>query len=481
MDRERAATPAVPSRRRPGTSKWGSGIRPVVTSTVRRAAAFALVGTLAFAVPLAGLLEDPALATVAAAGPFLLVALLALTVISEGPLFELFARPGDRRHGSLYGLAGFSLGAAGLAILSLEFGMPDAVYVGTVFLLAVGNLGGQVVRSYRPDPAVATAGFVSAGFLAGLGAQVATTWLLEGVVHLPTFAFLAAAGALFAALLREVLFQQDDPLVMVAVSLLLWLFASILGSPGPPTVGTTQILIALGITVVLGYLSYALETASLPGMLTGVLLGLLTIVLGDYGWFAMLIAFFGIGGLSSKFRYEEKLARGIAEENEGARGSGNVLANSLVALVAVLAAAASADLGLPRQLFFFAFAGAVAAALADTLSSEIGGLYDRPRLVTTLEVVEPGTDGGVTWQGVLAGLVGAGIVAAIAFGAFTAVGPPGAALVTLAGVVGMTVDSLLGATIEGRFVGNQGVNFLATLGAAVVGGLLAAGVGLVPV
>jgi len=452
-----------------------------VTSTVRRAAAFALVGTLAFAVPLAGWLDDPALATIVAAGPFLLVALLALTVISDGPLFELFARPGDRRHGSLYGLAGFALGAAGLAILSLEFGMPAAVYVGTVLLLAVGNLGGQLVREVRPDPAVVTAGFVSAGFVAGMIGQVVTTRLLDGLVHLPTYAFLAAAGGLFAALLREVLFQQDDPLVMVAVSLLLWLFANLLGGQGPPTVGPTQILIALGITVALGYLSYALETASLPGMLTGVLLGLLTIVLGDYGWFAMLIAFFGIGGLSSKFRYEEKLERGIAEENEGARGSGNVLANSLVALVAVLAAAASTDLGLPRELFFFAFAGAVAAALADTLSSEIGGLYDRPRLVTTFDVVEPGTDGGVTWQGVVAGLVGAAVVAAIGLGLFASVGPAGAALITLAGVVGMTVDSLLGATIEGRFVGNQGVNFLATFGAAIVGGSLAAGIGLVPV
>ncbi len=435
---------------------------------------------LSFAVPLSGALGDPALATVVAAGPFLAVALLAVTVISEGWLFDLFARPGDRRHGALYGLAGFSLGAAGLAILSLEFGMPASVYVGTILLLGVGNLGGQAVHSIKHDPALATAGFVAAGAVAGLGGQVAATRLLGEVGHLPTFAFLAAAGAIFAALLREVLFQQDDPLVMVAVSLLLWLFANILRAAGPPTVGGQQIVIALGITVLLGYLSYALETASIPGMLTGVLLGLLTIVLGDYGWFAMLIAFFGIGGLSSKFRYDEKLARGIAEENEGARGSGNVLANSLVALVAVLGAAASANLGVPRQVFFYAFAGAVAAALADTLSSELGGLYDNPRLITTLKRVEPGTDGAITWQGLVAGVVGAAIVAGIAFGLFGSVGPAGAGLITLAGIVGMTVDSLLGALIEGWLVGNQGVNFLATLGAAIAGGLLAA-IGLVPI
>jgi uncharacterized membrane protein len=84
----------------------------------------------------------------------------------------------------------------------------------------------------------------------------------------------------------------------------------------------------------------------------------------------------------------------------------------------------------------------------------------------------------VTWQGELAGLVGAGIVAAIGLVAFETIGTAGAGVIVAAGVAGMTVDSLLGATIEGRFVGNQGVNLLATLAAALVGGALALAVGL---
>jgi uncharacterized protein (TIGR00297 family) len=447
-----------------------------VTATVGRAAAFALVGLLSFAVPVAGRVEDPALATVVAAGPFLLVAGVALTVLSEGRLFDLFARPGDHRQGSLYGLAGFALAAAGLAIMAVEFNLPETVYVGTVLLLSVGNLGGQLVASVRTDRALVTAGFVTGAFLAGVAGGAATAAILGQPAMVPMLAFLAASGGLLAALLREVLFQQDDPLVLVAVALLLWVFASLPLQPSP-----TRIAVALVVTVVLGYLSYALETASLPGMLTGVLLGLLTIVLGGYGWFAMLVAFFGIGGLSSQFRYEEKLERGIAEANEGARGSGNVLANSLAALAAVLFAAASPNLGLPRALFLFAFAGAVAAALADTLSSEIGGLYDDPRLVTSMDVVEPGQDGAVTWQGTAAGVVGALVIAAIGGGLVATIGLPGVAIVTAAGVIGMFVDSLLGATIEGGRVGNQGVNFLATAAAAIAGGLLAVGLGLVVV
>jgi uncharacterized protein (TIGR00297 family) len=213
-------------------------------------------------------------------------------------------------------------------------------------------------------------------------------------------------------------------------------------------------------------------------MVTGILLALLAVVLGGYGWFAVLIAFFALGGLVSKFRYDEKLDRGVAQENEGARSSANVLANSSAALFSVLGYAASSRLGLPPELFLFAFVGSVAAAMSDTFSSEVGGLYDRPRLLTTLERVEPGTDGGVTWQGELAGLVGAAVVAAIGspFFGFTAVG---VAVVVLAGFAGMTVDSLLGATLEGDLLDNQGVNLAATATAAVVAAGLAVALGLV--
>jgi uncharacterized protein (TIGR00297 family) len=444
-----------------------------VTTPVRRAAAFALVGSLAFVVPLVSRIDEPAVATVAAIAPFTAVAVVALTVGRETLVFELFARPGDRRDGALYGLAGFSLAAAGVAVLAVEFSLPASVYVGVLLLLSVGNLGGQLVRAVIDDPLIATAGFVATGFLAGGVGQLLAAAMVGVTVPWQTVAFLAAAGSLLAALLREALFKRDDALVMTGVALVLWLLSSL-----PLEITTTRIGVALAVTVVLGYASFALETASLPGMLTGVLLGLLTIVLGDYGWFVMLIAFFGIGGLASKFRYDRKLDRGIAEENEGARGTGNVLANSLVALVAVLGAAASQPLDVPTELFFFAFAGAVGAALADTLSSEIGGLFDNPRLITTLEVVEPGTDGAVTWQGEVVGLVGASIVAAIAFLSFEGVTPVASAAIVAAGAAGMTVDSLLGATVEGWLFGNQGVNFMATLAAAVTGATFASVLGL---
>ncbi|MBZ6494261.1 DUF92 domain-containing protein [Natrinema longum] len=433
-----------------------------MTAPVRRAGVFAALCTLSLAVPLFGPRVGAAVAGVVLLGAY---------VITGGPLFELLAYPGDYEDFRLYGLITFVLSGVALGLMATAASMSVAVFVGTILLVGYGNLGEQLVRLRTENAVVRVASFCLAAIAAAVAGQAITHSLAGDAVTslLPVFLFLAASGALLAALLRDVLLRSDDPIVVLSVGLLLWLLAEL-----EATIGTGEVVIAIAVTVAFGYASYALETASIAGMLTGMLLGLLTIVLGGYEWFVVLISFFAIGGLSTKFRYDRKQALGVAEDNNGARGSGNVLGNAAVALAAVLGYAAS-DAGLllgEPELFLFVFAGSIATAMSDTLSSEIGSVFDRPRLITTLEQVEPGTDGGVTWQGELAGLVGATIVAGLAYGLFPEVDAVGAAIVVAAGVVGMTVDSLLGATLEGTLLGNQGVNFLATLSGALVCALL---------
>ncbi|ELY76502.1 DUF92 domain-containing protein [Natrinema pallidum] len=433
-----------------------------MTAPVRRAGAFAALCTLSLVVPLFG----PRVGA-AVAGSVLLGAY----VVTGGPLFDLLAYPGDYEDARLYGLITFVLAGVALGLMATAASMPRTVFVGTLLLVGYGNLGEQLVRLRTDDGVVRVTGFCLMGIVAAVAGQAVTHALTDTTAPsaIPILIFLAASGALLAALLRDVLLRSDDPIVVLAVGLLLWLLAEL-----GPAVATGEIAIALAVTVAFGYASYALETASIAGMLTGVLLGLVTIVLGGYSWFAVLISFFAIGGLSTKFRYDRKRTLGVAEDNNGARGSGNVLGNAAVALVAVLGYAASDAGFLPHEpeLFLFAFAGSIATAMSDTLSSEIGSVFERPRLITTLEPVDPGTDGGVTWQGELAGIVGATVVAGIAYGLFPAVELVGAAVIVAAGVVGMTVDSLLGATLEGTVLGNQGVNFLATLSGALVCALL---------
>ncbi|WP_330631751.1 DUF92 domain-containing protein [Halocatena halophila] len=455
-----------------------------MASSVRRAVGFAVVGTFVLAVPFIAASNvsfsaswfnsivpaiDPAgMTAIVISLPFLFGTVVSL-VTSNGPLFDLFAFPADYEEGRLFGLANFCLAAGGLAAFSLQIELSLTIFVASVLLVVYGNLGEKLARRRTDDPLVAVVAFLCVSWCSAIVGQWVTLSMLDNPLIPAKLLFLAITGGLFAALLRSVLPDRDDPIIILSVTFALWILNGIV-----PAISTSYVLIALAVTIAFGYLSYALETASITGMLSGVVIAFVTIVLGGFEWFAVLIAFFGGGGLVTKFRYETKRDRGLAQDNEGARGGGNVIANSLVALLAVLGNATAEFIGLSPSVFVLAFAGAVATAMSDTLSSEIGGLYGPPRLITTLKPVAPGTDGGVTLQGFFAGIAGAGVIALLSIGLFDSVTIAGSLIVVAAGTIGMLVDSLLGATIEGAALGNMGVNFLATLS----GGLSALGLTL---
>ncbi|MDZ7747215.1 MAG: DUF92 domain-containing protein [Halobacteriales archaeon] len=439
-------------------------------SELRRAVAFAVVGVLALAAPELDPRQTPT-AAVLAASPLLLVAGYALLLGEDGPFFELFARSEEFESGQLFGLGSFALAAA--AVVAFAVGTPLSVVaaVTAVFTLTGGRVGSAVAIDRGHGAFASMLGFLVAALAWGTIGTVTASVVANGSpfgAFAPTqVGFLAATAAVTAALLRDLFGGRDAPLILVSVALVVWLCADL-----DPTVPLTRFLVGVAATTLLGYVAYGLGTASIAGMLTGVLLALFAVVLGGYGWFALLVTFFGLGALASKFRYDEKAARGIAEANDGARGSGNVLANSAVALTAVVGYAATISVEPTlANAFRLAFAGSVATALADTFSSEFGGLFDNPRLITTLGRVEPGTDGAVTWQGELFGLLGATLIAALAALGF-GLDATTTGLVALGGIVGMTTDSLLGATLEGGRIGNQTVNFLATLSGGVTAGIL---------
>ena len=131
---------------------------------------------------------------------------------------------------------------------------------------------------------------------------------------------------------------------------------------------------------------------------------------------------------------------------------------------------------------WFAFAGSLAAATADTWATEMGR-HSRtpPRLITNGRPVPPGTDGGMTALGTAGGIAGAVFMAGLGVVLPRGVAPghphPGwfVTSVAIAGIVGMLVDSLLGATVQGkvRWVDNDAVNLAATLTGAACAGLMA--------
>ncbi len=145
---------------------------------------------------------------------------------------------------------------------------------------------------------------------------------------------------------------------------------------------------------------------------------------------ALLFAFFLTGSVLTE----------LAERRGPSRNARQVLANGGVALLAALLGS------------WAGAAGAIAAAAADTWATEIGAYSPfRPRLITSWGRVTRGTSGGITALGTLGGLAGAALIAGLTRGLSPRGVAPGFAALVAAGVAGMLADSILGATLQGKY------------------------------
>lgn len=218
----------------------------------------------------------------------------------------------------------------------------------------------------------------------------------------------------------------------------------------PPTT-QPELIVAL-VLVCFSALTYFTRVLSLHAIIFANALGIAAFALGGIVSFSALVVFYVVAEAATRLPQEKS-------ERHAQRTPSNILGNGIAAIVA---------LALGQQIGFF---GAVSAALADTISSEIGMLSkSKPILITTLLEVERGTDGGVTLLGLLAAVIGGAIMGGIYY---FAVKPSLGifAVVVIAGFIGSLVDSFLGAVFERKgMLNNTQVNLIASIS----GGIFAA-------
>lgn len=260
-----------------------------------------------------------------------------------------------------------------------------------------------------------------------------------------------------------------------------------------------RLLAGFALSVVIGWLAYRRGALTLSGWAGAVFTGTCTFGFGGWAWGLTLIVFFVTSTLLSRFRHaqKERLA-GEKFEKGSQRDLFQALANGGAG---ALLALGYGLLGEP-PLLLAAFAGVMATVTADTWATEIGVLSDRtPVSITTLRPTTPGSSGGVTIDGTLAGAAGAVLIGMVVLAGH--VFERGVLLLWLVpaaligGVAGNLADSLLGGTVQAiyrtetqeterayrggvanqlvrgwRWMNNDMVNFLSSL----VGGLCALGV-----
>jgi uncharacterized protein (TIGR00297 family) len=237
----------------------------------------------------------------------------------------------------------------------------------------------------------------------------------------------------------------------------------------------------VGLSLLLALVAFKLHSATLGAAAAGAAitasLMYSTVIVPYLPWRTAIVPVLAVLALTSvatRLGRGKKERLGVAEKAQG-RSAAQVAANLGVAALVSCEVAQSwlidrhwfPLVGPAAGLLFAPMLAALAEAAADTVSSEIGQvLGGRPRMITTLRRVDPGTDGAVSVAGTLAGVVAAGVVAA----AGALVLPGGAMLIAISwagGVFGLFFDSLLGATIEQRdWLNNDLVNFLSTASAA---------------
>ncbi len=214
--------------------------------------------------------------------------------------------------------------------------------------------------------------------------------------------------------------------------------------------------------------------------ITGGFLGWFIYAGDGYRGLTLIAAFFILGTVATSWKKKEKSSIRANAGHQSTRTSGQVIANAGIAALAGLLAILFPKW---KDLLQLMMAGSLSAAMADTLSSELGMVYGRRTYhILTWKHDEKGQDGVVSLEGLLIGAAGSLVIGIIYITGITgqATSPSGHSRITLfliillAGTIGNLADSLLGALFERRgLLSNNTVNFGNTLTGALTAGLLA--------
>ncbi|MBD2186153.1 TIGR00297 family protein [Planktothrix sp. FACHB-1355] len=236
-------------------------------------------------------------------------------------------------------------------------------------------------------------------------------------------------------------------------------------------------LVAVGLNTVLLAIAFLAPKKLLTpaGYLHAWVLGVL--IWGTLGWegYLTVMFYFLVGSAVTRIGMAQKEAEGIAEKRSGARGPENVWGSAFTGALCALATLLPLPPSPTLYLLRLGYVASFSTKLSDTCASEVGKAYGkRTFLITTLQPVARGTEGAVSLEGTLAGVAGSIAIALVGWGVGS-IDLPGVGLCVVAAFVATNLESLLGATVQGKvgWLTNEVVNAINTLLGAIAAILLA--------
>jgi len=213
---------------------------------------------------------------------------------------------------------------------------------------------------------------------------------------------------------------------------------------------------------------------TLSGIINAWILGVL--IWGSLGWQGYLIVgfYFLVGSGVTRIKIKQKEAEGIAEKRSGARGAENVWGSALIAAFCALGILIFKDSYI-QSLLMLGYIANFSTKLSDTTASEIGKAYGKSTfLITTLKPVPRGTEGAVSLEGTLAGIVGALLIGITGY-LVGLIAPSGIVWSMIAAFIATNIESWIGATFQDQYewLTNEMVNGInTTIGALIAVGLV---------
>ena len=175
------------------------------------------------------------------------------------------------------------------------------------------------------------------------------------------------------------------------------------------------------------------------------------------GGYVLVCAYFIAGSAVTKVKMKQKQAEGIAEARGGRRGPGSVWGSGTAGIICAIMAL-SGMTTIPLDAWRLCFVASFCSKLSDTTASEIGKAYGKTTYMSTppFTLVPRGTEGAVSVEGTVAGLVISGVFAALAMAVGQLRSVESVGICVFAAFVATSFESMLGALVQGK----QGFDWL---------------------